>query len=323
MDTDIIIKNDINVLFNACEDEILYVLEEGDLQKQEIEHNYFYDYHGRPLFTYQEVAEMKDSTAFTSGIMLFKNCVPIKTLFDNIKKHIASFPYVFSTFDQPFIVYNAFKYNLFNNKVLKDFCLNVGNASGDINSDKIIHHFCGGPGIPQNKIVYMESFLFEIKSQIIDKKIDITKKYITKNLLSIIINSEEKHEGNIFMTHHTTKFSDVFLDKAKNLSNLVLNKTIKNVLEIGFNSGFSTLLMLLTNPNINITCCDLGEHSYALPCYRKIKEDFGDRINIIIGDSVKTLPTISNKFDIIHIDGGHQTMVAENDIKIVPCFDRL
>ena len=85
MDTDIIIKNDINVLFNACEDEILYVLEEGDLQKQEIEHNYFYDYHGRPLFTYQEVAEMKDSTAFTSGIMLFKNCVPIKTLFDNIK----------------------------------------------------------------------------------------------------------------------------------------------------------------------------------------------------------------------------------------------
>jgi len=125
LDTDIIIKNDINVLFNACEDEILYVLEEGDLQKQEIEHNYFYDYHGRPLFTYQEVAEMKDSTAFTSGIMLFKNCVPIKTLFDNIKKHIASFPYIFSTFDQPFIVYNAFKYNLFNNKVLKDFCLNV------------------------------------------------------------------------------------------------------------------------------------------------------------------------------------------------------
>ena len=110
----------------------------------------------------------------------------------------------------------------------------------------------------------------KLKVKLLIKRLILQKNISQKNLLSIIINSEEKHEGNIFMTHHTTKFSDVFLDKAKNLSNLVLNKTIKNVLEIGFNSGFSTLLMLLTNPNINITCCDLGEHSYALPCFDRL-----------------------------------------------------
>ena len=85
-------------------------------------------------------------------------------------------------------------------------------------------------------------------------------------------------------------------------------------MEIGFNAGFSTLLMLLTNPKMNITCFDLGEHTYTMPCYEKLKEHFGDRINIIIGDSTKTLQNNSDIFDLIHIDGGHSTEVAESDI---------
>ena len=85
-------------------------------------------------------------------------------------------------------------------------------------------------------------------------------------------------------------------------------------MEIGFNSGFSTLLMLLTNPNIHITCFDLGEHKYSMPCYEKIKETFGERINIIIGDSTKTIQNYNGVFDLIHIDGGHSTEVASCDI---------
>ena len=69
-----------------------------------------------------------------------------------------------------------------------------------------------------------------------------------------------------------------------------------NVMEIGFNSGFSTLLMLISNTNMHITCFDLGEHSYTLPCYEKIKETFGDRISIVIGDSTKTLQDFSGIF---------------------------
>lgn len=165
LDTDIIVKNDINCLFDVCEDEILYVLEEGDLTKEEIAPNFFLDYHGRPLFTYEEVDNLKDTTAFTSGIMLFKNCSSIKKLFDKIQEHVYTFPNTFSTFDQPFIIYQAIKQKLYNNKILKRFCLNVGNKHGDIESDKIIHHFCGGPGIPYHKIDFMTSLLNKIKKK--------------------------------------------------------------------------------------------------------------------------------------------------------------
>ena len=60
----------------------------------------------------------------------------------------------------------------------------------------------------------------------------------------------------------------------------------------------------------------MGEHKYTLPCYEKIKETFGERINIIIGDSTTTLPNISDstKFDLIHIDGGNTTEIANSDI---------
>jgi predicted O-methyltransferase YrrM len=88
----------------------------------------------------------------------------------------------------------------------------------------------------------------------------------------------------------------------------------KNVLEIGFNSGFSALLMLESNPHIYLTCVDIGEHKYTMPCFEKIKKKYEDRIQIIIGNSVQTLPKITEKFDFIHIDGAHDSQVATSDI---------
>jgi predicted O-methyltransferase YrrM len=95
---------------------------------------------------------------------------------------------------------------------------------------------------------------------------------------------------------------------------MVLNQQIKNVLEIGFNAGFSTLLMLLSNPYVKLTCSDLCEHAYTIPCYLKLKEIFGDRIHLKPGDSTNTLPTLSDTYDLIHIDGGHDDVVATSDI---------
>jgi predicted O-methyltransferase YrrM len=45
-----------------------------------------------------------------------------------------------------------------------------------------------------------------------------------------------------------------------------------------------------------------------------LKETLGDRISITIGDSTKTLQNINDKYDLIHIDGGHSTAVANSDI---------
>ncbi len=142
-----------------------------------------------------------------------------------------------------------------------------------------------------------------------------TKNYIDKYLLPIIEKSNEKLEGNIFMTHRTTNYTKKFESKINNIEIQIKKENIKNVLEIGFNSGFSSLLMLFSNPNIKITCVDIVSHSYTIPCYKQIKKTFGKRINLIVGDSTLTLKELDDNFDLIHIDGGHSVKVATNDIE--------
>jgi predicted O-methyltransferase YrrM len=200
---------------------------------------------------------------------------------------------------------------MYNNKILNSFAVN---NDANIHSDKVIHHFPGGPGNYPHKIESMTIFLNELKDDTIVNNINKAKQYINEHLLPIIHNCGELLEGNIFMIHHTTEYTDMFLNKSKNISNLVLNSNIKNVMEIWFNAGFSTLLMLLTNPTMCITCYDLGDHSYTRPCYEKLKETFGERINIIFGYSTKTLLHDYGVYDLIHIDGGHSTEVATSDI---------
>jgi predicted O-methyltransferase YrrM len=307
LDTDILIKDDINKIFDVCNEDILYTFEQGDIDNPN-------NYWGEKLFG-NEVNNYNDKTAFTSGILLFNNCEIIKDLFCKINEDIINRPCIPYFYDQPYIVYNAFKYNLYNNKILKPFIIEFDYS---IHTDKVIHHFAGDPGNGTIKKEVMNKFLSELKDYTINNNINLAKKYINEHLLDIINNSGELLEGNIFMFHHTTSYTDMFLNKTKNISNMVLNKNIKNVMEIGFNSGFSTLLMLITNPNLNINCYDLGEHKYTMPCYEKLKETFGDRINIVIGDSTITLQNVNEQYDLIHIDGGHSTEVAESDI--INCY---
>lgn len=307
LDIDVLVKDDIHKVFDVCKEDILYALEEGEIN---LPNNYW----GNSLFG-NEVENYEDKPAFSSGVMLFNNCEKIRGLFEKIKKDILNRPHICNFHDQPYIVYNAFKYNLINNKALIPL---VVNNDHNIHSNKVVHHFPGGPGVCGHKLNYMKIFLFNYKESTISNIINEAKKYINNNLISIIQNSGEPLEGNIFMYHHSLEYTDLYINKVKNISNLLLNKNIKNVLEIGFNSGFSSLLMLLSNPNVRVTCLDLGEHRYTIPCYRNLKSIFGDRINIIIGDSCETLQTVNEKFDLIHIDGGHTTEVAESDI--VNCY---
>ena len=303
LDTDILVKDDINKVFDVCKEDILFVLEEGCIDSNT-------DYWGKTLFE-NEISNYNDKTAFTSGILLFNNCEKIKDLFNKINEDILKRPYNFATYDQPYIVYNAFKYELYNNKILKTL---VVNNDINFNSNKVIHHFPEVVGAYKQKIDTMTMFLNNIKDLTINNNINKAKAYIDTNLLPIVAKCGELLEGNIFMSHHTTKYTNLFINKTKNISSILLNKNIKNVMEIGFNSGFSVLLMLLTNPNICVSCFDLGEHKYTMPCYEKLKETFGDRINITIGDSTKTLENIKDNYDLIHIDGGHTTEVANSDI---------
>ena len=152
LDTDILIKGSVYNVFNIVNDDILYVLEEGSIENDN-------DHHGKSLFG-NEISNYTDKSAFTSGILLFNNCEKIKKLFNKISDDIIYRPRKFDCYDQPYIVYNAFKYNLFNNKLLKEFAVN---NDDNINSNKIIHHFPGGPGNYNHKIPIMINFLTGIK----------------------------------------------------------------------------------------------------------------------------------------------------------------
>ena len=155
LDTDILVKGDINKIFSIIEEDILYTLEEGQLTDDD---NW---YGGKTLFG-DEVNNYEDKSAFTSGILLFNNCENIKNLFSFIIEDIQNRPHTFGGYDQPYIVYNAFKNNCYNNKILKQYAVN---NDQNAHSDKIIHHFPGGPGIYAHKIQYMNIFLDNIKNK--------------------------------------------------------------------------------------------------------------------------------------------------------------
>lgn len=152
----------------------------------------------------------------------------------------------------------------------------------------------------------------------IDKIINDAYYYIDNTLKPIINNSYGEGnpfvEGNIFDLDEKfiKKGDNSFIEKRRNVVISCQNKI--NALEIGFNSGFSALLILLSNPNIKLTCVDINLHNYVIPCFNQLKKDFGDRIRLLIGDSCSVVPSIVDKFDLVHIDGGHSVNVAECDI---------
>jgi lipopolysaccharide biosynthesis glycosyltransferase len=157
LDTDIIVKGALQNVFDLCIKDKLYVLEEGAIDSDS-------DFWGKTLFVSAGELELytnsNNSTAFSSGIMLFNNCEKIKNLFSCIKEDMIKRPFTFYCHDQPYIVYNAFKYGLYDNQVLKEFAVNNDH---DINSSKIIHHFPGDPGMHQNKLKHMLRFLSGLK----------------------------------------------------------------------------------------------------------------------------------------------------------------
>lgn len=140
------------------------------------------------------------------------------------------------------------------------------------------------------------------------------KQYINTNLLPIIGNEPE---GNIYTAHKTNVQESQMIPKQKNFISIMERIKPTRVLEIGFNSGFSTLLMKMSFPETNITCVDINYHKYVVPCFNKITSDY-DGINIILESSRTALIKLINaheKYDLIHIDGDHSLKGASLDFE--------
>jgi hypothetical protein len=104
--------------FRTCQKKCVIYTREGSIVNKSP------NFWGGNLFSDAERAIHADKSAFTSGILLFKNCPEIRNLFDVIKRDLNERKTQNAFYDQPFIVYNAFKHNLFDNKVLRSYAVN-------------------------------------------------------------------------------------------------------------------------------------------------------------------------------------------------------
>jgi predicted O-methyltransferase YrrM len=91
---------------------------------------------------------------------------------------------------------------------------------------------------------------------------------------------------------------------------LIANPKIKNIVEIGFNTGISAAYFLSARDDIKVISVDIGLHKYVHECKNLINKQFPDRHTLLIGDSKKIIPQITNlepgiKPDLIFIDGDH------------------
>jgi predicted O-methyltransferase YrrM len=138
------------------------------------------------------------------------------------------------------------------------------------------------------------------------------------NIASILDKLGERVEGNLICDITSDNLTDhVNESKIYNLLKLAEGKS--KICEIGVNAGHSLLLMVSVNPNAEYLLFDLGGHSYTRPCVEYIKNAYPSaKITEVYGDSNLTLREYVstgelNTFDMIHIDGGHETHTVVND----------
>lgn len=92
------------------------------------------------------------------------------------------------------------------------------------------------------------------------------------------------------------------------------NTDIKKILEIGFNGGHGSCALLSSREDIQVVSVDIGTHSYIDKAKDLIDECFPGRHTLIKGDSLEVVPTLSEKFDCVFVDGYHVDPYPYKDI---------
>lgn len=151
--------------------------------------------------------------------------------------------------------------------------------------------------------------------------IDIIKQEVKDHILNIadiLDKLGERVEGNLICDITSDNLTD-YANESKIYNLLKLAEGKSKICEIGVNAGHSLLLMVSANPSAEYLIFDLGGHGYTRPCVEyirnaypstKITEVYGDS-NLTLREYVKTNEL--NTYDLIHIDGGHETHTVVND----------
>lgn len=140
----------------------------------------------------------------------------------------------------------------------------------------------------------------------------------------MLANNNDFLEGGCVYSHLTMKPIPELIPKQRNLAKCGRMYGIDRIAEIGFNAGHSTVMLLesLKNRSITYTLFDICEHAYTKPCLEVVRSEFPlVTFELIEGDSRMTLPIWTNAnlqraqtYDIVHVDGGHDTSCLLIDI---------
>ena len=150
LDCDILVSEPLKTLFDIdLNPTKLYALEEGVISNKY--------YGGETLFDLTQIDG--NTTAFSTGILLFKNSPEMKQLFSEINLRIDLDIYekkmpVPECLEQPYVNYCAIMKKQYNNQALKTL---VQNNPIGITQGIPVYHFPGEPGFCWRKLLLMES----------------------------------------------------------------------------------------------------------------------------------------------------------------------
>jgi predicted O-methyltransferase YrrM len=146
------------------------------------------------------------------------------------------------------------------------------------------------------------------------------------SVLNSYISTHGKNmEGNCFYSHHQTDLSvmpRMLMHKRINFVNLLRQRYVKKMIEVGFNAGHSAAIFLHALPKDSIFLSfDLCEHPYTKECFEYLKSKHPQMQRMIEGDSTKTVfqfinenPSELGTYDVFHVDGGHSQEVCISDL---------
>lgn len=150
------------------------------------------------------------------------------------------------------------------------------------------------------------------------KKFNFYKK-IEKNFYGIFKACNYKFYyscGSYLTSGKSYKYDQATLKKQLLLFDIA--KKQNTVLEIGVYMAHSILIMLSSNPKLNIYGIDIDK-KYALPSMNYLQKKFPkSKLKFLEGDSIKILKKLKKKFDLFHIDGDHRTLKIYKEI--IECF---
>ena len=99
------------------------------------------------------------------------------------------------------------------------------------------------------------------------------------------------------------------------LKNAVKSRKLR-IAEIGFNAGHSSETLLSnSSQDSTLHSFDICTHPYVSEAETVITTAFPGRFELTCGDSAATVPAfVGDKFDVVHVDGGHSYERAYGDI---------